>query len=433
MHLVVVGVNHKTAPIELREKLAIDEGDLGDALARLRSHAHGGEFCIISTCNRTELYCVTRSRVDNAMLISFLAGYGGVRREELEPCVYCKPGHHAVKHLFEVACGLDSMALGETQILGQIRSAYCVAGDSDATGPVLNNLFQHAICVGRKARTETGISCGAFSVGSAAVQLARLVFGDLKGRKALLLGAGEMGKLAATHLKANGAEQVYIASRTRSRVEDLASALGGDPIDFDHFEDALRTVDFVISSTSSPQPIITRQLMAPIVRERGSSPIFLIDIAVPRDIAPDVAELDGVFVYNIDDLQFLIDRCRLEREGEVAKVMALIEKETSEFMAYLRALEAAPLIKQLREKFESVYESEWNRYSSRLSHLTEADRENVRKMLRSAVRKLTHDPILRLKEYASDAESTEKLEVARELFGLPPAPDSDEEDVGGRA
>ena len=425
-----MGVNHKTAPIELRERLAIDEGELGAALTKLRSHAHGGEFCIISTCNRTELYCVTRSRVDDAMLVSFLAGYGGVRREELEPCVYCRPGHHAVRHLFEVACGLDSMALGETQVLGQIRSAYCVAGDSGATGTVLNNLFQRAIAVGRRARTETGISCGAFSIGSAAAQLARLVFGDLKGRKALLLGAGEMGKLAATHLKANGAEHVYVASRTRSRVDDLVAALGGESIDFECFEDALRTVDFVISSTSSPEPIITRQLMARVMQERGSSPIFLIDIAVPRDIAPDVAELDGVFVYNIDDLQFLIDRCRLEREGEVARVKELIDAETADFMAYLRTLEAVPLIKQLREKFESVYESEWERYSSRLSHLSEADRENVRKMLRSAVRKLTHDPILRLKEYASDGEHSDRLELARELFGLPPAAASGENPPG---
>lgn len=419
MYLVVVGVNHKTAPVEVREKLSIDDQSLSHALSKLKSHAHAAEFCLVSTCNRTELYAVANTRVADDMLVSFLAAYSGVKREDLDACVCIHAGHHAVKHLFQVACGLDSMAVGETQILGQIRSAYCIADDVESTGAVLNSLFQKAIAVGKRARTETGISCGTFSIGAAAVQLAKTVFGDLTGRKALLLGAGEMGKLAATHLQASGVGKTYIASRTRSRVDKLAAELRAEPIDFDRVDDALGEVDFLISSTSAPRPIITRERMARVMKNRNDRPIFLIDIAVPRDVAPDVADVDGVFLYNIDDLHFFLDRCRHEREAEIDKVRAIVEEETAGFMAYLRTHEALPLIKQLRAKFDSVHTAEWDKYSSKLAHLSPEDQQYVRKMLKSVVNKLTHDPILRIKYYASDGEANQKLDIARELFGLP--------------
>lgn len=392
---------------------------MGPVLAKLRQHAHSAEFCVISTCNRTELYCVTRSKVEDHMLISFLAAHSGVSRDELESCVYCKHGHHAVRHLFEVACGLDSMALGETQILGQIKNAYCAADGAECTGTILHSLFQRAIAVGKRARTETEISRGAFSIGAAAVQLARLVFSDLAGREALLLGAGEMAKLAATHLQSSGLGKVYIASRTKSRVDDLAARLGGEPAEWSEVDSILSKVDFVVSSTAAPRPIITKERMARVMRERDNAPIFLIDIAVPRDIASDVAQVEGVFVYNIDDLQFFVDRCRVEREGEIGQVHSIVDEETSGFMAYLRSLEALPLIKQLRAKFDSVYIAEWEKYESRLAHLADEDREYVRKLLKSTVKKLTHDPILRMKQYATEGEEKHKLEIARELFDLP--------------
>lgn len=418
MHIVVVGVNHKTAPIEIRERLAIDDRGLSAALTKLKSHANMAEFCVVSTCNRTEFYAVAPSRVGDDMLVSFLAGYSGIRREDLDPCVYVKSGHHAIKHLFEVACGLDSMAVGETQILGQIRNAYCIADEAESTGAIINTLFQRAIAVGKRARTETGISCGAFSIGAAAVQLAKTVFGTLSGRKALLLGAGDMSKLAATHLQANGVSKTYVASRTKSRVDDLVGSVAGTAVEFGQIEEVMREVDFLISSTAAPRPIITKERMSRVMKSRGCSPIFLIDIAVPRDVAPDVRELENVFVYNIDDLHFFLDRCRREREAEIDKVREIINEETSEFMAYLRTHEALPLIKQLRGKFESVYLTEWERYSSKLDHLSEEDQEYVKKMLRSVVRKLTHDPILRIKRYANDGQDKAKIEVARELFGL---------------
>lgn len=419
-----MGVNHKTAPVEVREKLSIDDRGLAQALTKLKSHAHAAEFCLVSTCNRTELYAVVGTRVGDDMLISFLAGYSGIKREELEPCVYIRAGHHAVSHLFEVACGLDSMALGETQILGQIRNAYCIADGAESTGKILNSLFQRAIAVGKRARTETGISCGTFSIGAAAVQLAKTVFGSLDGRKALLLGAGDMSKLAATHLQANGVAKTYIASRTKSRVDRLAAELDGEAIDYAQVDAVLDEVDFLISSTSAPRPIITRERMAKVLKNRGSRPIFLIDIAVPRDVAPDVAELDGAFVYNIDDLHFFLDRCVSEREAEIDKVRAIIDAETADFMSYMRTHEALPIIKQLRAKFEAVHTAEWEKYSSKLAHLPETDREYVRKMLKSVVNKLTHDPILRLKYYAANDEDKPKLDLARDLFGLPASKES---------
>ena len=415
----MAGINHKTAPVELRERIVVDSDNIRTALKELVTQPCIAEACIVSTCNRIELYAVMESRGNDDVLTDFIAGMGGLDANELSDVVICLRGHHVVKHLFEVASGLDSMALGETQILGQIRNAYCIAEESQCTGTVLNNLFQRAISVGKRARTETGISCGAFSIGAAAAQLAKVVFGDLRGRRALVLGAGEMGKLAARHLKANGVGHIFITNRTRERVDVLAEELGGEVIDFNSFGDVLSSVDVLISSTSAPQPIITKELMTKVMQVRGHLPIFLIDIAVPRDIASEVSEIEGVFSYNIDDLQFFIDRCRLDRESEIANVRAIIEDEVAAFMGYLRSLEAVPLIKLLREKCDSVYTVEWERCSTKLAHLSESDREIVRRSLKSAVKKLTHDPILRIKDYAQDG-STQKLNIVCELFDLHP-------------
>lgn len=419
MHLVVIGVNHNTAPVDVRERLAVDEGRMADALAALMEHVAISEACVLSTCNRTEIYAVTGSRTDDSALLDFLADYSAMPRQSIEECVYRKPGHHAVKHLFEVASGLDSMALGETQILGQIKGAYCIARDHGATSAILNDLFQRAINVGKRARTETGISQGSFSIGAAAVELARFVFGNLKGRKALLLGAGKMSGLAARHLKDNGIEKVYICSRSQDKVDRLVAELDGEGVAPSDFEQALCKVDVVITSTSANEPIITKELMTRVMDVRPCSPIFLIDIAVPRDVEPEAAEFDGVFLYNIDDLHFIVDRCRSEREAEVGKVKAIIEEETTAFMLDLRSLEAVPVIKQLRAKFDSVYALEWEKCSSRLGHLSEDDRECIRRAIKSAVTRLTHDPILRMKDYAANGGAA-KLEIVQELFDLKP-------------
>lgn len=421
MHIVVVGVNHKTAPVELRERLAVDDTQITGALSAMRSSPHVREICVVSTCNRTELYAVTNTRTDDAILMKFLSGLGGLTATEIEQSVYCKAGHHAVEHLLEVACGLDSLALGETQILGQIRNAYCLADEHKFTSGILNMLFQRAIAVGKRARAETRISSGAFSIGAAAAQHARLVLGTLQGRTALLIGAGQMSKLAATHLRANGIDRILVTNRTRAKIEPLANELQAEVVDYKSLGDALGQADVIISSTSSRKPIITRTMVERIMASRCHAPMFLIDIAVPRDVEPEVATLGGVFVYNIDDLQFAVDRCRAEREAEVEKVRAIVEQETAEFMAELRAMEAVPLIKQLREKFDAVYAAEWERCLAKLGHLPEEDLDRIQRALQSTANKLMHGPLIRLKEYAAN-DGEEKLDVVRELFGLPKSP-----------
>jgi glutamyl-tRNA reductase len=417
MHLVAIGVNHRSAPVKLREKLAIGEQELHDVLSLLSGSDRVNEVCIVSTCNRTEMYAVTPMRADDVVLSEFLCERGGISAEKLDEASCRWVGHHAVKHLFEVASGLDSMALGETQVLGQIKSAYASAKDAGACGVVLSKLFCQAIEVGKRARTETDISCGAFSIGAAAAQMARLVLNNVSGRTALLLGAGKMSKLAAVHLQAAGIDRIYIANRTRAKAEPLATALGAELVEFGKFGDVLAGADVVISSTASPRPIITREMLDGIMAGRCHAPLFIIDIAVPRDVEPEAALVPGVFLYNIDDLEFLLDRCRGDREAEVEKVRSIIDSETTEFMGFLRTLEAVPLIKMLREKFDAVYESELRRCMKKLSHLDESDRECVARSIRSAVNKLTHDPILRLKDYAANG-GAKKLDVAREIFGL---------------
>lgn len=405
--------------MEIREKLAIGQDVLPDALRSLKSIKGVSEVCVLSTCNRTEIYAVTSSRSDQDALTSYMASYSRIDRTELDGYLYRHSGHHAAKHLFEVACSLDSMSLGETQILGQIRDAYGAACDGNYTGVILNNLFQQAIAVGKRARTQTGISRGAFSIGAAAVELARFVFGSLEGRTALLIGAGKMSKLATTHLKSNGISRVFVCSRTLPRVEKLVEELGGEVVELDHLEDALSKSDVVISSTSSREPVITKELIERVMASRCHAPLFLIDIAVPRDIDPAVSDHDGVFLYDIDDLQFLIERSEDERRSEIDKVNEIVDAQTAEFMEYLRTLEAVPLIRQVQAKFESVYELQWERCSSKLAHLSEEDREYVRRALKSTVTKLTHDPIIRMKDYAANGGS-QKLEIARELFDIPP-------------
>ena len=418
MHLVVVGVNHKTAPLEIRERLAIDDRGVSEALSKLKGHAHTGEFCVVSTCNRTELYAVAPTRVGDDMLISFVAGYSGIRREDLDPCVYVRSGHHAIKHLFEVACGLDSMAVGETQILGQIRNAYCIADEAESTGTILNTLFQRAIAVGKRARTETGISCGAFSIGAAAVQLAKTVFGSLEGRRALLVGAGDMSKLAATHLAANGVEKTYVVSRTRSRADALLANIPGESIEFGQIESVMREVDFLISSTSAPRPVITKERMSRVMKARGCSPLFLIDIAVPRDLDPEIDRVRNAYLYDIDDLQQVVEHNRHEREREAQLAERIVEQELANVNDWLRGLEVVPTIATLREAVEEIRRGELARLGNRLSGLTDEQRAQVEMLTTSIVNKILHVPTVKMKEVAGRDQCYLYVDAVRTLFDL---------------
>jgi glutamyl-tRNA reductase len=418
MHLVVVGLNHKTAPVDIREKLAVSEGDLPIALESLCACHSVAECCILSTCNRTEIYAVTNKREDEDHLIKFMCSCNDTPGDGFENSIYRHRGHKAVEHLFAVASGIDSMMIGEDQIMSQVKNAFCAADEADSTKTILNTLFKQALYVGKRTRSETEISRGAFSVGYAAVELARSIFGNLRHHNALIIGAGKMSELTAKHLMSAGVASVVVANRTLARAEELAGKLGGKAVPFEAFGDAMLESDIVITSTGSTEPIIRSEQMAKIMHRRRERPIFVIDIAVPRDVESEVGKLGNVFLYDMDDLQSLVGQSADERRKEIEKVRDIIADETHKFSAWMKTLEAVPLIKQLRQKLDGLKESEWERYGGKLAHLSEKDQETVRTMMQSLINKVSHDPLLKMKEFAADSDGYDKLEVARELFGI---------------
>lgn len=426
MHLVTLGLNHSTAPVDIREKLAVADSELAEALSKLKMCGCVSECCIISTCNRTELYAVTESRDDNAVLVEYLSALTGVHHDEFSSHLYSYAGHKAVEHLFRVSSGLDSMMLGEAQILGQVKTAYCIAGDCSCTGAVLNNLFQQSLTVGKRARTETDIAKGAFSIGYAAVELATSIFGSLNGRSILVVGAGKMSELTARRIIATGVGSITVTNRTFEKAQLLAESFGGKAIEFDRVHEAMVDADIVITSTGSTEPIFRRDDIAKVMRSRRERPVFLIDIAVPRDIDSAAGALDNVFLYNIDDLQDLVEQSKKEREKEVEKVEEIIRQETRKFTTWLRSLEAVPLIKLLRERFETIKDGEWEKYQGRLGNLSDKDREIVQGLLQSVVNKISHSPMMRIKDFANTPDGYDKIEIVRQLFDV----EMDEDEAG---
>ena len=420
MHLVVIGLNHKTAPVELRERLSIGEAQLADALSGLKSHDPISECLVLSTCNRIEIYAYITTREDDDLIVDFLAKFCKTNQDGFRPHLYSYAGHKAVEHLFRVASGIDSMVLGEDQILGQVKSAYGASSKAGATGSVLNTLFQQAITIGKKARTDTNIGRGAFSVGSVAVQLARSIFDEPKGRTILIIGAGKMGKLTITHLTAWGASTVLVANRTHKKAVDLAAQCCGQAIKFDDLPSALQTADIVITSTGAKEPIITREMVSSAMRVRRGRPAFFIDIAVPRDIEPSVGDIDNVFVYNIDDLQAAVDTDTAGRQFEVAKVEAIVKQGVEEFMGWFRTLDAVPVITALRDKFEDIRQGEIEKLRAKLPDLPPEDIEAINAATRSIVNRICHQPMIRIKEYASDEDASEKLRTVCDIFGVDP-------------
>lgn len=418
MHLILVGLNHKTAPIEIREKLAIPEERLPYVLTEFKSLKTIAECLVLSTCNRSEVYACSSDTAADVPIINKLAEVCAVEPCEFAPNIYVHRGHKVAEHLFRVASGIDSMVIGEQQILGQVKAAYSVASQSNSTGPLLNTLFQHAIAVGKKARTETDICKGAFSVGSVAVQLACTIFESLNGRSVLVIGAGKMAELSIRHLSSCGQIDLLVANRTVEKAQALANTFHGRPIPFERLASALQHVDIAIASTGSEKPIITRDLMLSVMHARRGRPIFLIDIAVPRDIEVTVGNLDNVFLYNIDDLQQVLTASAVAREAEITKVEALVRAQVNEFMRWFRSLDAAPIITAIREKYERIGEAEINRLRRKLGHLPEREWDIIRSSMRSLINRLCHDPIIHAKEYSQSEDKASKLQVLRELFGL---------------
>ncbi len=433
MLVVVTGISHKTAPLELREKLALGE----DAALRvgrdLMAHAAACEAVALSTCNRTELYTYANdSLAASQAAVARLAQEAGVAVAELEPAVYSHSGDAAIAHLFRVTASLDSMVVGEYQIVAQMKGAYQAACDGGCTSVVFNRLFRRALEVGKRVRSETAIGERPVSVSSAAVELALQVFGKLRDHVVLLLGAGETSELTAKHLRAHGIERILVSNRTYAAAEELARRIGGRAVPFEDLEGHLGAADIVISSTAAPGYVVTRDTVERAMKHRRHRPLFFIDIAVPRDLDPEINRVDNAFLYDIDDLQHVVEENRHEREKEAAKAEHIVQDEIAEVRAWLRSLEVVPTIAGLRDSVERIRRAELERLSSRLSDLTDEQRAQVEMLTASIVNKILHAPTVGMKEVAGRDECYLYVDAVRTLFGLngsraPAEADKDEE------
>jgi glutamyl-tRNA reductase len=407
--LALVGTSHKLAPVEVRERVALD-GPAASALAH-ELGAEGFEAVCLSTCNRTELYVVALDG-DEARE----AASGALARladGDLGSHLYRLTDEAAALHLFRVAAGLDSMVPGEGEILGQVRAAY----EGGACGPVLDKLFRGALHAGRKARTETAIGESPASVSAAAAALAQQVFGELDGRRVLIVGAGEVGELAARNLVSRGAEIAFVANRTPDRAAALAARLGSEPLALDRLGDELAGADVVVSSTSAPGFVITREQVESGIGRRRGAPLFLIDLAVPRDVEPSVAGLDGCFLYDIDDLEAVVAESLAGRRREAERAEMIVAAEAASFRDWLGSLDLVPAITSLREHAEAIRTAELAKAERRLGGLSESERRTVESLTSQIVNKLLHAPIVRAKEAAA-REGVGYADALRHLFGL---------------
>jgi glutamyl-tRNA reductase len=418
VHILTLGLNHRTAPVEIREKLAFPEPSLPEALDQLVRGYGLREAAILSTCNRSEIYVASDSDQGLEQARSFLAESHGIDAQALKPHFYELSDAGAVEHLFRVACGIDSLVLGESQILSQVRQALETAQENGAARLLINRLFQTSLHVGKRARTETDIGRGQLSIGTAAVELASQIFERLEERQALLLGAGEMGELTAQYLVDAGIEKLWVANRTLSRAEGLAGRFGGQALDWEDLDQGLDQIDIVVSSTAATGFVIDAALLKEAMRRRRGRPLFLIDIAVPRDIDPEARHLDNVFLFDIDDLEKVVAANRQERENEIGEVKEVIEDELRQFLHWFNALGTGPLIKDLRRHSDELRQAEWARWQGKLAHLSEEDRQAVEGLLRGYANKMLHQPQTQIRSFANADDGYVRLDTVRRLFGL---------------
>jgi len=414
----------------MRERVNCSDAQLPHALLAAAERPGVREVAMLSTCNRMEVYALVDAPQPSTafdQIARHLATHHHVPQAELTPFLYTRHDQEAVLHLMRVASGLDSLVLGEAQILGQVKGALRSAQSAGTIGSTLTGLFQQSISAGRRTQAETGLGKGAFSIGHAAVDLAGKVFGELSHAGVLILGAGKMSEVTARHLRNSGVSSVLVANRTYARAEALAGKLGGRAIQYDAFPDELRRADIVIASTAAPHPIITRATLAPVLRKRRGNPLILIDIAVPRDIDTDVMSLDNVFLYNIDDLQAVVAQEAQGRQSEVGRAETILAEECARFMGWYRNREAAPVITLLRRKLDAIREEELTLLRSQLDSLTEREWQKVEAAFRSMSTKYAKEPILRLKRETADAaqhagesdtQTYDLLTATREIFNL---------------
>ncbi len=430
MDLLVVGTNHQTAPVEVRERLAFTDDELPAALERLMAEGGLKEGMILSTCNRVEVWAAGEApEAARETLAAYLAKARGVDLETLRPALYAYAGIEAVAHLFRVASSLDSMVVGEPQILAQVKAAYAQAHAAGATGPVLSRAVHAAFRTAKRIRTETGIARSAVSVSYAAVELARKIFGDLAGKVVLLLGAGEMGELAAQHFRDRGIARLLLANRTPGRAEELAQRFGGEAVPYAEVARCMAEADIVLCSTAAPDYVVTRAEVERLLANRRYRPVFFIDIAVPRNVEPSVNELDGAYLYDIDDLRAVVEANLRERAREAERAEALVTEELGKFARRLADRDAVPTIRSLRERLEEIRREEVARTLGRLRDASPETRAAVEALSASLVNKILHAPIQRLKLGDHHSEGRHFRELVRDLFGLPPEEGEDAEET----
>ncbi|MGV1100965.1 glutamyl-tRNA reductase [Thiovibrio sp. JS02] len=416
--IVVIGVNHKTAPVAVREKLAFS-GDCAGPLMSLMNIPGCRECCFLSTCNRVEVILVADRAAEAAPAVrGFLFSNAGLSDVEAQKYSYFHQGKEAVDHLYKVAASLDSMVVGEPQILGQLKQAYREATENKTTGVILNRLLHKSFSVAKRIRTETNIGGSAVSISFAAVQLAKKIFGGLQDKSVLLVGAGEMAELAAEHLVSQGIGRVVVANRTLERAAKLARQFNGTAVGLAELTTQLAEVDILISSTGATDLILRKEDVKPLMRQRKNRPLFLIDIAVPRDLDPELNDLDNVYLYDIDDLKNVVEVNKAEREKEATRAEGIVAEEVIKFGQWLEGMEVSPTITALRQKANAIREAEVAKTLANLKSLTDAERKSIEMLGNAIVNKLLHEPMIFLKGNSPHDDKQVKLDFVRKLFGL---------------
>jgi len=417
--ILLIGLNHKTAPLAVREKLFAGCEEKQNLLSDVLLMPGVQEVLYISTCNRVELVCVMDGEKETIQGAKrFLSQSGGLTDQEVADCLYVYRDAEAIRHLFRVTASLDSLVMGETQILGQVKEAYRQALAQNATGLVLNRLLHRSFRTAKRVRTETSIAANPVSVSFAAVELAKKIFGSLDGKKIVLIGAGEMAELTGTHLIGNGAEEITVANRSEAQGIALAEKFHGRAILLDDLDAALIDADIVISSTGAAKHIVTEESIRQSMRKRKNRLLFLIDIAVPRDIEPSAESIENVYLYNIDNLQDIVDENMKGRKKEALKAEAIVEEEVIYYNSWIKELEAVPTIVSLRAKAEGIVRQELGKSIGWMQKLSEADREKVDNLVQSVVNKILHAPVAVMKEESSEVTSKGIVDAVRQLFRL---------------
>lgn len=419
MHILVVSVNYRTAPVEFREKLTFQAAELEQAMTTLQNQKSVLENVIVSTCNRTEIYAVVdQLHTGRYYIKKFLADWFQLEIEEVAPYLTIFEQDGAIDHLFRVTCGLDSMVVGETQILGQIKDSFLEAQQVKATGTIFNELFKQVVTLAKRAHSETTIGENAMSVSYAAVELGKKIFGELTDCHVLILGAGKMGELALQNLYGSGARKVTVMNRTFTKAEVMAEKYMGHAKPLSELQCALLEADILISSTGASEYVITKEMMTKVEKMRSGRPLFMVDIAVPRDIDPAIDELEGSFLYDIDDLQGVVEANRAERLKEAEKIQFMIEEEIVLFKTWLSTLGVVPLIAALRDKALAIQSETMESLERKIPNLSDRERKVISKHTKSIINQLLKDPILVAKEIAAEEGADEKLALFAKIFDL---------------